>query len=264
MNRARENRLLAGVVAMLGAALVVAALIALLRGGPAGIQEAFTAATPTPVVSEQARAEAVDLLALAAARRAEGQIGAALELGNQALAAFPQYDAAQRFVQTAVPQATAVAQAGEARAAATAAAVTRQSQAGAETRRVYVSRAGLSLQRYADALASLYEKNRQAREQPALVRDAVWRSRTTDSLRVMRDSAAALLVLQPIPDGMASSVALFDQLSTETAALARDYAAGIDDAEGSVLPFTGTRTERASELTRRANVELRRGGPATP
>ena len=74
----------------------------------------------------------------------------------------------------------------------------------------------------------------------------------------------ALLVLQPIPDGMASSVALFDQLSTETAALARDYAAGIDDAEGSVLPFTGTRTERASELTRRANVELRRGGPATP
>jgi hypothetical protein len=263
VNRARENQL---VIAIAAVAVAVAVLF-LFRsgaGGPGGLVEALVA-TPTPAVSDQAKAEAVDLLALAAQQRAEGQFGAALELSDQSLGKWPQYDAAQRFVATVVPQATAVELGIQARATAVAQAAVRQAQAGAEARRVYVSRAGIVLQRYADALAAFYQQNREARDQPALVRDAVWRSRTGAALVTMRDAADALTALRPVPDDMVATAGLFGQLSVETGQLAQDFAGGSDvtaaAGEGS-LPLASTRTERASELTRQANLELRRTSPA--
>ena len=49
---------------------------------------------------------------------AEGHLGTALELSEQALGKWPQYNTAQRFTATAVPQATAVEQSVQARATA--------------------------------------------------------------------------------------------------------------------------------------------------
>ena len=263
LNRARENQLLIAVAAV----VVAAAALFLLRGGasgPVGLVEALVA-TPTPAVSDQAKAEAVDLLALAAQQRAGGQLGAALELSDQSLGKWPQYDAAQRFVLTVVPQATAVELGIQARATAVAQSALRQSQVGAEARRVYVNRAGLSLQRYADALAAFYQKNREARDQPALVRDAAWRSRTGAALVTMRDAADALTALRPVPEDMAATAELFGQISVETGQLAQDYASGTDTTAAAgegTLPLASTRTERASELTRQANLELRRAPPS--
>jgi len=259
--------LVIGVVAAV--AVAIALMVAFRSGasGPGGFVEALVA-TPTPAVTDQAKAEAVDLLALAVQKRAEGQFGAALALSDQAIGKWPQYDAAQRFVSTAVPQATAVELGIQARATATAASAVRQSQAGAEARRVYVSRAGLALQRYADALAALYQMNREARDQPTLVRDAIWRSRTGAALVTMRDAADALTVLRPVPEDMSVTAGLFGQISAETGQLAQEYAGGIAvtaaPAGESGLPFSSARTDRASELTRQANLELRRTTPGTP
>jgi hypothetical protein len=264
LNRAKENQLLIAVAAVVGAA----AFLFLFRSGasgPGGLVEALVA-TPTPVVSDQAKAEAVDLLALAVQQRAEGQLGAALELSDRSLGKWPQYDTAQRFVATVGPQATAAELGIQARATAAAQSAVRQAQAGAEARRVYVSRAGLALQRYADALAAFYQKNREARDRPALVRDAIWRSRTGAALVAMRDAADALTLLRPVPEDMAATAGLFGQISVETGQLAQDYASGIDvaaETAGGPLPLASSRTDRASELTRQANLELRRTPPST-
>src|SRR5688572_23783170 len=138
------------------AVLVAAALVLVARSGPAGPAGVAAAATATPVVTDQARAEAAALLAAAGQMVAEGQLGTALELGDQALGTWPQSAAAQRFLATAVPQATAAAQLAQARATAAAQAGLTQAQAGATARRLSSTRAGLALQRYADALGVFY------------------------------------------------------------------------------------------------------------
>jgi hypothetical protein len=172
--RAREHKRGFALVAVVAVIFVGALLLGLLRR-PGGTAGPFVVATATPVVSDQAKAEAAALLDAALLMFAEGQLGTALELGDQALGKWPQYAAAQRFVATAVPQATAVEQTAQARATAAAQAVLSRAQAGADARRVYSTRAALSLQRYADALALFWEKHRQARERPELLRDAAHR-----------------------------------------------------------------------------------------
>jgi hypothetical protein len=226
------------------------------------------AATATPVVSDQAKAEAAALLDAAVLLFAEGQLGTALELSDQALGKWPQYDAAQRFVATAAPQATAVEQTAQARATAAAQAAAQaglaRAQAGAAARRVYSTRAGLALQRYADALGLFWEKHRQARERPELLRDAEWRARTAAALVAMQRAADELTALGPGPPDLAAAAALFAQLAGETAQVGQDYARGLADPDAGSVPFPGTRLDRASDLLRQANVEVRRAAPAAP
>jgi hypothetical protein len=257
-DRVRENRRVFAAGAVV-AVLVVGGLLLGAQRRPGGTAGPFVEATATPAASEQAKAEAVALLEAAAQKLAEGQPAAALELSDQALGKWPQYDAAQRFAATTVPQATAGAQ--RVQAGATAAALA-QAQAGAAARRVYSTRAGLSLQRYADALGVFRDRNRQARERPDLVRDADWRVRTATSLVAMQGAADELTALRPVPQDMAASAALFTQLAGETTQLGQDYARGLSDADATSVPFSGTRIDRASDLIRQANVEIRRVGSA--
>lgn len=262
MNRGRENRQVLAAGAAI--AVIVAALVLVSRSGPAGPVGQAVAATATPAVSDQAKAEAAALLGAAERQRAAGQLGPALALSEQALGKWPQYDAAQRFVLTAVPQATAVAQNAQATATAVAQAAVTQAQAGATARRIYSTKAGLALQRYADAMGSFYQKHREARDKPALLLDASWRLRTTAALGTMRAAAGELTALRPVPQDMAASAALFDQIAVETAQLGQDYARGIDAAGAAGLPFASARTDHAADLLREANVEIRRAGPAAP
>jgi hypothetical protein len=244
------------------AAIVVGGLV--VRASRSGGETAgpAVAATATPVASDQAKAEASALLEAAMQKLAEGQTAAALELSDQALGKWPQYDAAQRFAATAVPQATALAQRGQASATQAAQALVTQAQAGAEARRVYSASAGLSLQRYADALGTFRDRNRQARERPDLVRDAEWRVRTAASLIVMQGAVDELVALRPLPQDMAGSAALFTQLASETAQMRQDYASGLTSAEATSVPYVGSRTDRADDLLRQANAEIRRAAPA--
>jgi len=246
------------------AAVVVVTLILVFQRGDSGTAGPAVAPTATPVVSDQAKAEAVSLLNTAVQQRAAGQLGAALASSDQSLGKWPAYDAAQRFVLTAVPQATAVQQAVEAKATAAAQVGVTQAQAGTAARLVYSTKAGLSLQRYADALGSLYQKNREGREQPALVLDTTWRFRSTAALATMQDASGALTALGPVPPDLAASAALFTQIALETAQLSDDYARGIADPATQTVPFAATRLDRASDLLRQANVEVRRGAPAPP
>jgi hypothetical protein len=262
-DRSRENKRVFAAGAVVAVLVVGGLLLGAQRrsGGTAG---PFVAATATPVASDQAKAEAAALLEAAAQKLAEGQPAAALELSDQALGKWPQYDAAQRFAATTVPQATAGAQRVQAGATAAAQAALAQAQAGTAARRVYSTRAGLSLQRYADALGSFRDRNRQARERPELVRDAEWRVRTAASLVVMQGAADELTALRPVPQDLAVSAALFAQLAGETTQLGQDYARGLSDADATSAPFSGTGIDRASDLLRQANVEIRRAGPAGP
>jgi hypothetical protein len=262
-DRQRENWRVFAVGAVVAAGVVAWLVLGALRrpGGPA---LPFAAATPTPVVSDQAKAEAAALLDAAVLSFAEGHPGTALELSEQALGKWPQYEAAQRFAATAVPQATAVAQSAQARATAAAQAVLARAQAGAAARRVYSSRAGLALQRYADALGVLRERHRQARERPALLRDAEWRGRAAAALGVMQGAAAELTALGPVPPDTAAAAALFAQLAAETAQLGQDHARGLAGADAASGPFPATRLDRASDLLDQATAELRRAAPAAP
>ena len=175
-DRQRENRRVFAGGAVVAAAVVAWLVLgALRRPDEPGVP--FVAATATAVVSDQAKAEAAALLDAAVLSFAEGHLGTALELSEQALGKWPQYEAAQRFAATAVPQATAVEQSAQARATAAAQAVLARAQAGEAARRVYGARAGLLLQRYTDALGVFRERHRQARERPELLRDAEWRGR---------------------------------------------------------------------------------------
>jgi hypothetical protein len=266
-DRNRENK------RVFAAGAVVAVLVGggLLLGAqrrPGGTAGPFVAATATPVASDQAKAEAVALLEAAAQKLAAGQPAAALELSDQALGKWPQYDAAQRFVATAAPQATAVEQTAQARATAAAQAAAQaglaRAQAGADARRVYSSRAGLALQRYADALGLFWEKHRQARERPELLRDAEWRARTAAALVAMQRAADELTALGPGPPDLAAAAALFAQLAGETTQVGQDYARGLADPDAGGVPFPSTRLDRASDLLRQANVEVRRAVPVAP
>jgi hypothetical protein len=259
MSRVGENRVVFG---MAVAAVVLFAVFLVVGRGGSGPVSLGVAPTATPVVSEQAQAEAVALLGAASQQRAAGQLGAALASSDQALGKWPQYDAAQRFVLTVVPQATAVQQATEAKATAAAQAVLVQAQAGANARRVYSTKAALSLQRYADALGNLYQKNREARDQPALVVDTTWRFRSAAALATMQDAAGTLTDLGPVPQDMAASVDLFSQIATETTQLSDDYALGMNDPATQTVPFAATRLDHASDLLRQANVEVRRAVPS--
>ena len=262
--RDRENRRVFMVVGAVLAVIVVGALLLGVLRRPDGTVCPFAAATATPAVSDQAKAEAAVLLDAALLLFAEGQPGTALELGSQALGKWPQYDAAQRFVATAVPQATAVEQIAQARAAAAAQVVLSRAQAGTDARRVYSTRAALALQRHADALGLFWEKHRQARERPELLRDAEWRARTAAALVALQRAADELTALRPVPEGMAASAELFAQLAGETAQLAQEYARGFTDADSRSVPFASTRLDRASDLLRQANIEVRRAVPAVP
>jgi hypothetical protein len=263
MNRGRENKLIVaggGVVVV----LVVAVLIVASQSSAGGAGGGAALATATPVASDQAKAEAVALLNTAVQQRAQGQFGVALELGDQALGKWPGYDAAQRFVSTVVPQATAAQQTADAKAAAAAQVAVTQAQAGANTRRVYSAKAGLSLQRYADALGSFYQKNREAREQPALLLDTTWRFRSAAAMATMQAAAGELTALSPVPPDMAAAVELFTQLATETTQLSQDYARGLNSADTQAVPITATRLDRVRDLIGQANVEVRRGAPLAP
>ena len=260
-DRSRENKRVFAVGAVV-AAIVVGGLVVRATRSSAPMAGPAVAATATPVATDQAKAEAGALLDAAVQKLAEGQTAAALELSDQALAKWPQSDAAQRFAATAVPQATALAQRGQASATQAAQAAVTQAQAGAEARRVYSASAGLSLQRYADALGIFRDRNRQARERPDLVRDAEWRVRTAASLVVMQGAVDELVALRPLPQDMAASAELFTQLASETTQMRQDYAAGLTGAEATSVPFAGSRTDRADDLLRRANVEIRRAAPA--
>ena len=259
-DRQRENRRVFALGAVVAVGVVAWLVLGALRrpGAPA---LPFVAATATPVVSDQAKAEAAALLDAAVLSFAEGHLGTALELSDQALGKWPQYEAAQRFAATAVPQATAVEQSVQARATA---AVLARAQAGAAARRVYGARAGLSLQRYADALGVFQERHRQARERPELLRDAEWRGRAAAALVAMQGAAAELTALGPGPPDMAAAAALFAQLAAETAQLAQDHARGLTGADPAGVPFPAARLDRASDLLDQANVELRRAVPAAP
>jgi hypothetical protein len=268
-DRNRENK------RVFAAGAVVAVLVggALLLGAlrrPATTAGPAVVATATPVVSDQAKAEAAALLDAAVRQLGEGQPGAALALSDQALGKWPQYDAAQRFAATAVPQATAVEHTAQVRATAAAMVAAQaglaRAQASADARRVYSTRAGLALQRYADAQGLFRERHGQARERPELLRDAEWRARTAGALVAMQGAADELTALRPVPPDMAVPAALFTQLAGETTQLAQDYARGLADADADAtrVPFPGTRLDRASDLLRRANVEVRRGAPAGP
>src|SRR3954471_12737669 len=110
MSRVGENRVVFGMAVAAAVLFIVFFVVGRGGGGPVGLGVAPTA---TPVVSEQAQAEAMALLGAATQQRAAGQLDAALELSGQSLGKWPQYDAAQRFVLTVVPQATAVQQAAQ-------------------------------------------------------------------------------------------------------------------------------------------------------
>jgi hypothetical protein len=258
--RKRENKRVFAVVAA-AAVLVIGGLVIGAQRRSGGTASPFVEATATPAASDAAKAEAVALLDAAAQKLAEGQPAAALELSDQALGKWPQYDAAQRFAATAGPQATAGAQRVQLGATAAAQAALVQTQAGAAARRAYGASAGRSLQRYADALGVFRDRSRQASERPELVRDAEWRVRTAAALVVMQGAADELTGLRPLPQDMAGSAALFAQLASETTQLRQDYARGLSDAEATSAPLLGARTDRATDLMRQANVELRRTGP---
>jgi hypothetical protein len=259
MNRGRENRL---ILTFAGLCLVLAAAFFLFRPGGVAPVVPLLAPTATPVVSAEAQAESAALLDAAVLQRSQGQIDAALDLGDQAVAKWPQSDAAARFLLTVVPQGTAVAQRAQARSTAAAQAALTEAQAGAVARRVYGTSAGLWLQRYADALGSFYQKNREARDQPALVQDPAWRLRTATDLRTMENAATALTTLAPLPPDMAVSSALFNQIAVETAQFDREYAGGLEDAPLSTVPFASTRTDHVMDLLRQANYEVRRSAPS--
>lgn len=71
---------------------------------------ACASAAKAPVyVSEDSKAEAVELLAQAIYKREEGQLGIALDLTKQALAKWPTYEDARTFLAEVAPQATAAA-----------------------------------------------------------------------------------------------------------------------------------------------------------
>jgi len=257
--RERENKRVLAVAAV-AAVLVVGGLVIGAQRRSGVTANPFVEATATPAASDEAKAEAVALHAAAAQKLAEGQPAAALELSDQALAKWPQYDAAQRLAATAGPQATAGAQRVQLSATVVAQTELARAQAGAAARRAYGARAGLSLQRYADALGVFRDRNRQASERPELVRDAEWRVRTAAALVTMQGAADELTALRPLPQDMTDSAALFAQLASETTQLGQDHARGLSDAEATSAPFLGARTDRADDLIRRANVELRRTG----
>ena len=261
-DRQRENRRVFAGGAVVAVAVVAWLVIGALRR-PDEPAVPFVAATATAVVSDQAKAEAAALLDAAVLSFAEGHLGTALELSEQALGKWPQYEAAQRFAATAVPQATAVEQSAQARATA-AQAVLARAQAGEAARRVYGARAGLLLQRYTDALGVFRERHRQARERPELLRDAEWRGRAAAALVTMQGAAAELTALGPGPPDMAAAAALFAQLAAETAQLAQDHARGLAGADPAGVPFPAARLDRASDLLDQANVERRRAVPAAP
>lgn len=89
-------------------------------------------AVPTPAVSEQAKAEAVELLGAAASQREAGQFGLALELANQAVGKWPQYPEAKAFLGQVQPQATAAQGTAVAQATAAQAAANAQAKAAAD------------------------------------------------------------------------------------------------------------------------------------
>jgi hypothetical protein len=262
-DRQRENRRVFALGAVVAVVVVAWLVLGALRR-PDAPALPFVAATPTPAVSDQAKAEAAALLDAAVLSFAEGHLGTALELSEQALGKWPQYEAAQRFAATAVPQATAVEQSVQARATAAAQAVLARAQAGEAARRVYGARAGLLLQRYTDALGVFRERHRQARERPALLRDAEWRGRAAAALVTMQGAAAELTGLGPGPPDLAAAPALFAQLAAETAQLAQDHARGLAGADPAGVPFPGARLDRASDLLDQANAERRRAVPAAP
>jgi hypothetical protein len=86
-------------------------------------------------VSDQAKAEAVELLGAAVSQRQAGDLGLALELGRQALGKWPDYPEAKAFMAEVAPQATAAARETQAQATTQArAAATEQAQAAAVAR----------------------------------------------------------------------------------------------------------------------------------
>ena len=67
--------------------------------------------TPAPTVSEQAKAQADQLLGAATSERQAGHLAAALNLAAQALAKWPGYADARSFLADIGPRATATARA---------------------------------------------------------------------------------------------------------------------------------------------------------
>jgi hypothetical protein len=256
----RENRQIfaigAIVAVVVGGVLVVGAL-----RRPASTAGPAMMATATTVVSDQTKAEAVALLEAAVRSSSAGQMGTAIEQSDQALGKWPQYDAALRFAATAVPQATAVALSTQTRATAVAQAAVTREQSSADLRRIYSTKAGLSLQQYANAMGVFLEKNDQALGRPELLRDTAWRTRTANALGSMQSAADELTALGPVPQDMTASAELFTQIAAETRELGQEYAGGMADAGTRGVPFASARMDDANDLIRQANVEIRKGAP---
>lgn len=95
-------------------------------------QAAAPRPTATPTVAEETKAKAVELLGAAAHQKEVGQLGLALELTSQSIAAWKDYPDAKTFQAELIPQATA--QAKDAQAQATAAAEQAKVQATAQAK----------------------------------------------------------------------------------------------------------------------------------
>ena len=162
---------------------------------------------------------------------------------------------------TVVP--TAAERAAFAQATSVAGVAAARLVAGAETLRVYRSRAGLALQGYANALGALREKDREIAERPILIGDPVWVFRAKgamQSMQVATDQLTALNTpLNPAPPEMTVTAALIDQVAGETIVLTRDYRLGMDRADLSAIATAGARSKAILDLLSRANLELRRG-----
>jgi hypothetical protein len=171
-----------------------------------------------------------------------------------AAAAFPEAAAVE-------PPAAAAEPAAQAQATAVAQAALAAAQVRSAARGAYSIRAQRQLQRYADALGGLKQSTREAGERPALLRDAVWRTRTAAALGWMQAAADELTALGPVPQEMAAAAELFGQLAGETRLLGEDHARGIDAADNgeatSTAPAT-TRMNRITDVALRANIEVRR------
>ena len=122
----------------------------------------------------------------------------------------------------------------------------------------------MPLQRYADALSGFKQSTRQAGERPALLRDAAWRTRTAAAFGSMQAAAAELTALGPVPQDLASAAELFGQIAGETGLLGEEHARGIDAAGSGEAPssvLATARVNRITDLTMRANIEIRRVFP---
>ena len=261
----RENKMAFAVVGMLMAVVLAGFVVtgAMRSRGVPTADVVMAEPTATPAASGPARAAAADLLTSAATQRTAGQPGPALLLAEQALALWPDYAEADRFIVAVAPEATKMASDTQARDAAVARGAAAQVQVGAEARRLYSAQAQRPLQRYADAAGVLRQSTREARERPALMTDTVWRGRMEVGLATAQSAADEMVGLSPVPDGMAPAAVVLSQLNAELRLLVEELTPKLERVTADGIVAAASRLDRIERLTVQANMEVRRIG-ATP